>query len=188
MREAAREFASAGYERASLNRIIRACGMSKSSFYHLFASKRDLFELTVRDLSAALLDTTRIPAPAEFSAEFWPKVERLFDQLTSAALGDESFTALGRMFYLSGVPGDEHNAVSESLAAAETWLREVLETGRRTGAVRDDLPVALQSRLVFAILRTLDEWTLTHSDHFAPEELTRLVRAELGTIRRVLEG
>ena len=44
LRAAADEFAQAGYEQASLNRIIRACGMSKSSFYHYVDSKEQLFE------------------------------------------------------------------------------------------------------------------------------------------------
>jgi hypothetical protein len=35
LRAAAQEFAQAGYEHASLNRVIRACGMSKSSFLPL---------------------------------------------------------------------------------------------------------------------------------------------------------
>ena len=35
----------AGYERASLNRIVKSCGLSKSSFYHFVASKQELFGL-----------------------------------------------------------------------------------------------------------------------------------------------
>ena len=44
---AAREFAAHGFENASLNAIIRACGLSKSSFYHFFASKEALFDRVV---------------------------------------------------------------------------------------------------------------------------------------------
>lgn len=187
VRTAAREFASAGYERASLNRIIKACGLSKSSFYHVIASKRDLFDLTIRDLTDALTATTHIPRPADFAKDFWPNAERLFEELAATAQHNESFVALGRMFYLSGTPDDARNAVAETLASIEAWLRDVLVAGRISAAVRDDLPVSLQSRLVFAVLRTLDEWTLANSDTLSPHEISLLLRAELATIRRILE-
>src|SRR5690625_7603611 len=51
---AAEEFATHGLASASLNRVLAAAGMSKSSFYHLLASKQDLFDLAVGDLAAAV--------------------------------------------------------------------------------------------------------------------------------------
>src|SRR5699024_2529582 len=51
---AAEEFAAHGLASASLNRVLAAAGMSKSSFYHLLASKQDLFDLAVGDLAAAV--------------------------------------------------------------------------------------------------------------------------------------
>jgi AcrR family transcriptional regulator len=52
---ASRRFIAAhGFEQASLNAIIRACGMSKSSFYHYFGSKEALFDRVVEEASAAL--------------------------------------------------------------------------------------------------------------------------------------
>lgn len=46
---AAGEFAAHGFEQASLNTVIRACGMSKSSFYHYFDSKKALFDRVVEE-------------------------------------------------------------------------------------------------------------------------------------------
>ncbi|WP_286300434.1 TetR/AcrR family transcriptional regulator [Microbacterium suwonense] len=46
------EFAAAGYEGASLNRIIRAAGISKSSFYHAVGSKAELLDAVVESLIA----------------------------------------------------------------------------------------------------------------------------------------
>ena len=52
---AAREFARAGYERASLNRIIHGCGMSKGSFHYYLASKEALFDAVVAEGGAVLV-------------------------------------------------------------------------------------------------------------------------------------
>lgn len=185
---AAQEFASAGYERASLNRIIRDCGLSKSSFYHVIASKKELFNLVIRDLGAAIRASVDIPGPEDFAtADFWEVARRLLDRLGRASQADESFAALGRMFYLSGTPDDGDNGVDEALVAVENWLGEVLQAGRNTGSVRDDLPLSLQSRLVFTVLHTLDEWTVTHLDSLTTEEIPLLAHAQLGAVRRILE-
>ncbi|MGE0542009.1 MAG: TetR/AcrR family transcriptional regulator [Dehalococcoidia bacterium] len=187
VRTAVREFATAGYEAASLNRIIRACGMSKSSFYHFIPSKQALFDLVVRDLGHALVAALRIPDPHGFAGDqFWPRVETLLDRLAELSAADDRFVQLGRMFYLSGAPTDESSAVSEALGSIESWLHAVLTVGRGSKAVRDDLPISLQSRLVFAVLRALDEWTLLHGDAYEPADLERLIRAEYDTLQRML--
>lgn len=188
VRTAATEFASAGYEHASLNRIIKACGLSKSSFYHVVASKQALFDLVVADLGAALSETLRVPEPGEFAGDrFWPEVDALFDRLLVASNENESSCALGRMFYLSGTPGEGTGAVDATLASVESWVHDVLVVGRESEAVRTDLPVSLQSGLVFAVLRVLDEWSLRHRDEFESDAGADLVAAQLQTIRRMLE-
>lgn len=193
VRAAAAEFAAAGYEHASLNRIIRECGLSKSSFYHVISSKQELFDLVLRDLIDELADTLKVPEPGEFSdGSFWPKTERLFDEMMRATESGESFVALGRMFYLSGTPDEANRAVGEALRSVQDWVRDVLVVGQESGAVRDDLPVSLQSRLVFAVLRAMDEWTIAElaapgDSELVTDNIPRLMRAQLETIRRILE-
>lgn len=50
------EFVSFGFKQASLNRIISEVGMSKSSFYHYFANKEDLFRQTLEYVLKPVLD------------------------------------------------------------------------------------------------------------------------------------
>src|SRR5690606_28573881 len=151
VRTSAAEFAAAGYDRASLNRIIQACGLSKSSFYHYVSSKEQLFGLVVADLSGTLAGQVKIPSPAEFvQGGFWPTVDQLFDRLMVTLETDEAYAALGRMYYLTDAPDDADNAVGRALASVESWVQQVLEAGRSAGSVRTDLPVALQAQLVFA--------------------------------------
>lgn len=46
---AADAFAAQGYQRASLNAILRAAGVSKSSAYHHVGDKQALFELVASE-------------------------------------------------------------------------------------------------------------------------------------------
>lgn len=184
---AAEEFASPGYEGASLNRIIGKCGLSKSSFYYFIPSKQELFDFVVRELIDDVTATITIPDPEEFAGDgFWSRVEKFFSELVLASQREESFLTLGRMFY-SEAPDAAKGAVGGTLAAAREWVENVLRVGRRCGAVRDDLPAALQYSLVFRILQVFDEWTVVHYDEFGAADLRLLADAQFGTIRRVLE-
>lgn len=188
VRTAAREFAAEGYEHASLNRIIRECGLSKSSFYHVIASKNELFDLVVRDLISATLENIRVPDPAEFETkDFWDQVDGLIDTLAGASAKDEAFAALGGIFYLSDTGGSTPAAVSEALTGIGSWLRDVLLAGRHQGQVRDDLPIELQSRLVFAVLRALDQWVASTASTMSAGESASYVRTAAETIRRILD-
>ncbi|MFC7619999.1 TetR/AcrR family transcriptional regulator [Microlunatus sp. GCM10028923] len=186
IRVAAAEFASAGYQGASLNAIIRRCGLSKSSFYYVVPGKRELYDLVIRELSADLAGRIRIPRPEDLAGPaFWPELEALFDRLLAAAAEDEGSTALGRMIYGPGPgPGE---AAGTTWTGIEGWIGEVLRVGRESGEVRDDLPPALQRRLVFAVLRAMDEWSLTEADP-GSTELGTVARAQYDAIRRLLRN
>jgi AcrR family transcriptional regulator len=184
---ASAEFASEGYEHASLNRIIDLCGMSKSSFYYFLPSKAELFDFVVRELVAEVATNITIPVPTEFAGRgFWPQVEKFFSGLVLTSQRQEAFLTLGRMFY-SEAPNAAKTSVSGVLASVRTWVEDVLRVGRRSGAVRGDLPQALQYGLVLRILQVFDEWTVAHYEDFAPADLRALAGAQFATIRRVLE-
>jgi AcrR family transcriptional regulator len=184
---ASAEFASEGYEHASLNRIIDSCGMSKSSFYYFLPSKAELFDFVVRELVDEVTTNIRIPDPSEFAGrDFWRRVEDFSSGLVLASQQQEAFLTLGRMFY-SEAPDAAKTSVSGTLASVQTWVEGVLRVGRRSGRVRDDLPEALQYGLVSRILQVFDEWTVEHYQDFAPADLRALTDAQFATIRRVLE-
>lgn len=184
VRTAAAEFAAAGYRGASLNKIIRACGMSKSSFYYVLTSKEDLFALVVADLTARLGHQLEVPAPREFAgAAFWPSVASLCTQFWTVASTEEAFTHLGRMFYLAQTPEAARDAVATTLSAVRSWLAEVLQVGRAGGAVRDDLPADLQLSMVFALLQTVDAWAVQHAE---TDEQAGLLDASVRAVRRLL--
>lgn len=153
------EFAAAGYEGASLNRIIRAAGLSKSSFYHAAGSKAELFDAVVR----ALVDDVRAlwtaPDPAEFTDDFWGHVDGVLAEFGALA-AQAPLGMLGRIFYL---PAGEGAARTEVLDGVRAWVGAVLASGRSVGAVHDDLPIELQTAAVFGLLRGIDEWAVSGS-------------------------
>jgi AcrR family transcriptional regulator len=185
---AAREFAACGFERASLNAIIRDRGMSKSSFYHYFGSKEALFDRVVEDASAALAADLNAPAPGTLAGpDFWERIAGFLGQALAASARQDWYADLGRMFYLPDLSAERGAALQRVLAGVADWVGRVLAVGRDCGAVRDDLPDSLQAELVFAVLQAMDRWSLQHMQDFDRGDIADLPRRQLDLLRRLLE-
>ncbi|MGH3320279.1 MAG: TetR/AcrR family transcriptional regulator [Streptosporangiaceae bacterium] len=184
---AAREFASAGYERASLNKIISACRMSKSSFYHYFDSRAALFDTVVDEAAEALGRELAIPDPRHLAGpDFWDRIAALFRDLLAVSEQREWYVDFGKLFYLPDAPVERSRALRQAVAAMTAWLEEALAAGRAFGAVRDDLPSSLQVDLTLAVLRSMDSWSLRHMHEIAPDEREALAASQLDILRRLL--
>lgn len=179
---AAQEFADNGFDKASLNNIIESCRMSKSSFYYVVESKQDLFNVVIRDLTAAVQQSWTLPEPEQFRADFWTTANRLWGELAAVARENPDLALLGRVFYL--VVNAE--ATDEILDRAREWLLEVLEVGRIRGAVDTGLPIDLQLRCVYAVLEVFDRWMLANQDTYTADDIDVLTQVQLQTLRRLL--
>ena len=82
------------------NRIIRACGMSKSSFYHYVASKEQLFERVPWSYGPALVEALELPSEDELARDFWGELDGIVDRLAAAGTQDPVYASIGRMCYL----------------------------------------------------------------------------------------
>lgn len=154
------EFADAGYDGASLNRIIRAAGISKSSFYHAVGSKAELLDAVVDSLIADVRARWMPPSPAEFDGPaFWDQVDRVMADLAALSAEDRALGLLGRIFYLPAAAGAD--ARSALLDTVRAWMGELLRRGAASGVVRDDVPLDALAAAAFGMLRGLDEWVLT---------------------------
>lgn len=184
---AAAEFASTGYAQASLNRIISRCEISKSSFYYFIDSKAELFDWVTRELVDETSRELSIPDPEEFNGpQFWTALEDFFVEFIRYSQQHPEFRTLGRMFY-SDPPESARATVAATMAATESWAHRTLCVGRRCGAVRDDLPEALQYSLAFAVVQVFDEWTLHRYEEYSPAALRTLTDHQFAAIRRLLE-
>lgn len=182
---AAAEFAENGYQRASLNRVIAAQPMSKSSFYHYFESKAELFDAVVSEAASRLMETVPIPEAGRLAGEdFWGEVTGFVTGMVRAGRAGP-LVDLARLFYLPDVPED--SAVTRIRRAIDDWIAAALMTGRIRGAVRDDLPASLQVRMVVALLWAVDEWSVDRLPTLGPVERDRLASAQVAALRRLLE-
>ncbi|HEU4962106.1 MAG TPA: helix-turn-helix domain-containing protein [Sphingomonas sp.] len=184
---AAREFAAHGFENASLNAIIRACGLSKSSFYHFFASKEALFDRVVEAAAAALARDLAAPNPETFAGpQFWDRVAAFTGEALLIASRQAWYADFGRLFYLPDHAASRSKVLAHILAEVADWVARVIAVGRASGAVGDDLPASLQAELVFAVLQAMDRWSLHHLEDLDETTQANLLASQFDALRRLL--
>ncbi len=174
LRLAAAELAERGLEHASLNRVVTALGMSKSSFYHHVGSRQALVEAVIDAFGTRLVEIIEPPSRQALRADFWGEITALAERLLQAGEQDEVFWQLGRMWH--------DPATSADGDGLRRWLTDVVDVGREVGAIGRDLPADLQVRMSAAVITSLDAWGV----HAPSRDARELLPAQVAALRRLL--
>ncbi|MFG2297625.1 TetR/AcrR family transcriptional regulator [Streptomyces sp. NPDC048603] len=148
-------FARDGKDAASFNRIIAEAGISKTSAYHYFDGKEDLFAAVLEDTAArtlaALGPWTAVDTPAALWEQVGTGTRRLLAHLREHP-DDRALLAAGR--HGSQDPGP--------------WIRDLVGNGLRIGAIAPDPDPELTTAATQGVFDALDTWALSHPDR--PED------------------
>ncbi|HQR27569.1 MAG TPA: TetR/AcrR family transcriptional regulator [Nocardioides sp.] len=143
-----------GYDATSMGDLARDLGLTKSAIYHHFPSKSALL--------AAALDRALDPLTAAVTRARAAPGTPAYDRLR--ALVRESVGVLvarqAEVRLLLRVRGNSD--VERAALARRRWIDDELTAlvrqGVEEGALRDDLPAAVVSRLLFGMVNSLVEW------------------------------
>lgn len=162
---AAQIFARDGYQAASLNEILQAAGWAKSSLYHYYDNKLGLHDRVVSVLRERLGDGLRLPELASLTtADFWPAMARLLDDLGRAAAKHPETRSLGLMYHRDD-SAEPDSALQGLRTDVADWLHWAVRQGLTLGLIRTDIPANLVVELTVAVLGVLDRWALDRSLH-----------------------
>lgn len=178
---AAQRFAAEGYDGASLNEILAAAGVGKSSYYYYFSDKEDLFATVVEAHFAAAFAAMPAPALDTSSADAWWASGAAFFSAWMGAYGDDP-VAMGLRRALQALrraPPPRLRAVFEQPRALYAgWIQQ----GQTLGFVRADLDTPLLVALLEAVDIALDDALLASPGLSQGEHAARVV----DTWRRIL--
>lgn len=187
LRTAAQEFSAHGYERASLNRIIALCGMSKSSFYYYFDDKAELFTLLIERAMTRLAADMQFPEPERLGdGDYWANVETIFDRVAVVGTQQPWYLAVANLFYQGPGGASAPPVLEPILANAGQWVERALRAGQESGAIRTDLPFGLLREAVFALLQALDRWSVLNAATMSADEVRDAAHAQADFLRRML--
>ena len=181
------EFAANGFTQASLNRIISQMGMSKSSFYHYFSNKSDLFKQTFLYGAAPVFDLNhQLEVEAPNAEDVWPSIEKLAMQVVPIVHASPMVITAGRMFYRSREDADGKALTEELLAQFTNWTSRQLQHGQKLGVFRNDLPESLLIDLILSMGMSMDQWIITHWDELSDTDKLQLTTAGFDLLKRLL--
>jgi AcrR family transcriptional regulator len=154
LRRAIDLFNRQGYDGTSMGDLARELGFSKSAIYHHVPSKSHLLE---QALDEALGELTTMIDNARNETE-----GTAYDRLRSAVRGSVEILVahLPAVTLLLRVHGNS-DVELEALRrrrALDDKLAELVTAAVEEGALRDDIPADLTSKLLFGMVNSLIEW------------------------------
>jgi AcrR family transcriptional regulator len=158
-------FARHGYERATVDEIVRDAGFSKGAFYVHFESKEDLFWALLQERIELQQDRFRQALdPALTAAE---NERRVLDVVFDAAHGDPLGPAVYLEFVAHGMRNERvRERLGEMYARWHAFVVESLKMGQEAGSIRKDFDVSL---LASALLAVFEGGTM--QSRLAPEHV-----------------
>ena len=184
---AATELAENGYEGASIASVVERAGASKSAVYYYFEDKEDLFQTVLERSIQDAMATVGDHDPAEIEADFWGALRRKKRAILEHFAGRPVEQAIWRLAMTVRSANHPHPTCIGTMhdEVRRRWIT-VLETGRRTGAVRTDLDLELAVNLLLAVDGVLQQNFILEIQRFTAEELDAQVARTVDLIERLL--
>ena len=169
---AARVFERRGYTDATLANIAAEAGVSKPTVYQYVKSKQQLLETIVEQAVYPLRDGIDQIVKSECAA---------IDKL-NAYIEFHVLSAIRYQPYYAVLTSDQHQLSPQALRRYQSWARtvnhattELLEQGKREGAVRPDIDIPIAVNLLNSTLTSIARW-YRPGDRAEPDEMV----AEVG--------
>lgn len=144
-------FATHGYERATVDEIVRDAGFSKGAFYVHFESKEDLFWAMLEARMDYMQDTMRQALDTTQSAA--ANQRRVLEAIFALDKKDKHWPALFVEFAAHAVRNDRvREKLQEMYRRWHAFTVEVLDEGRRAGRVREDLDLDFMASVTMAVI------------------------------------
>ncbi|MBA2663309.1 MAG: TetR/AcrR family transcriptional regulator [Bradymonadaceae bacterium] len=185
---AGEEFATKGYEQASINQIIGKAGISKGSLYYYFEDKSDLFATVMTKASERFV---KMAGGLDFEAltaeNFWETLEGLSRKSFKLTQTNTWYIRMARAFYaMRHRHGDHKGPAAKIMQWALNYQESLLRRGQELGVVRVDIPMEMLNRMTFAMGDAGDQWLMERWDTLTQQEYEEYVTLLLGLYKRVL--
>ena len=150
-KEAIREFATFGYDKASINRIVDNCQIAKGSFYQYFEDKKDLFLYLVKRVNEKKLEyiSPVFQNPEQF--DFFTLIRELFISGLKFAANNPEITLMGNWLFKSKDHPIYNEVVSVGLQNAQNVYTDLLKLAISRNEIRDDIDLDFVSYTISAM-------------------------------------
>jgi AcrR family transcriptional regulator len=169
-KEAIREFAAFGYDKASINRIVDNCQIAKGSFYQYFEDKKDLFLYLVKRVNEKKLEyiSPVFQNPEQF--DFFTLIRELFISGLKFAANNPEITLMGNWLFKSKDHPIYNEVVSVGLQNAQNVYTDLLKLAISRNEIRGDIDLDFVSYTISAMNISVVEYYFQNIKGEEPEK------------------
>ncbi|TQR21419.1 TetR/AcrR family transcriptional regulator [Psychrobacillus vulpis] len=173
-------FSKKGFDRVTVDEIVKKSGMSKGSFYVHFPSKYDVFLEKFKEIDDFYADFfENLP----ISLSFQEKILRLIES-QMIYLRDELGKDLMRTVYMSGLTQTENNFFTNTDRKLYKIINSIVLKAQKNGEITNELTSNEVTMLITRCMRgTLYDWQLFEEGYDLIEESRKFTKAILGGIK-----
>jgi AcrR family transcriptional regulator len=186
---ARKEIARAGYEGASLNRILDEAGLSKGAFYYYFDDKDDLVATVLLDLYQPARELIGLLAKPKTVKAFWASMEqvnrRQLDAIESSRETMDVVSAVGRATLNNKALAEK---ILPAFAPLVTAFLQFIQSGQELGAVRKDLTPDVILAVASGIKEGLGRSLLPAQGPLSTEQLEHFTRITWDLLKRAIRA
>lgn len=172
-------FLSKGYDKTTVNDILKAIGIAKGTFYHYFKSKEEVMEAVVmRVIEQDMVIAREIAANSELSA-----LDKIIQYLL-AQLPNENAEKSDMIEQFPNVENAlmKQRAMEGTLQHICPILAEIIEEGNQSGEFQTPFPLEAIQFLIAGIQTLLDERMITPDE----ETMKRRIQSFIDIIFKVI--
>jgi len=170
------EVAGVGFAQASINRVLRAAGLSKGQLYYYFDDRNDLLATALNRLAGAVERPLIVPLLDTQEPEaFWEAIDDRYQAGMRWLLAHPRLRRIASWASTEhGGPAGPPTELGPFAARVGALSSELLTHGQVIGAVRTDLDPDLLLQMTLGLLFALDMWNLKQ-DALDPSRAAALV-------------
>lgn len=156
---ALKEFGRFGYGAASMNRLVKAAGISKGAIFKYFGTKAGLFDFIYRSTLEEVKEQLRSVRDSSRNEPFFDRLEKVLRAgLEFTTHRPLSAAIYYRVIYTGDAPHG-NRILSDIQGTSKRYLKTLIEDGVKNGELRPDIDI---EKTAFIIQSVLDRFLQAH--------------------------
>ena len=159
---AVHEFACQGYQKASMNTIVKTAGIAKGSLYQYFHNKESLF-VFIFDRFTELVKKTVKQAQANLTGDFFDLLRQvLLAGVTFIDKHPDYFQIYLKVLFEQNIP-HRRQLLSKVRLFSQEFFGPLCADAQKQGALRQDVPLEV---VIFILDATLDRFLQSYAQSY----------------------
>jgi len=162
------EFATWGYDNASINRIVEACGIAKGSFYQYFDDKKDLYRHLFDRIAQDKLAYISLPGPDQATGDFFQQLTEMYRAGLAFARHRPKAARIANQLLKNMHHPVNQEIMRGSGQMASEFFQMLLSQAIQRGEVRSDIDVRFVSFMLVQMNVSIIEYhfeSVKHSEY-----------------------